>query len=169
MPKSLISQSYIDRISELVGAGNYPGVAAQATGITDRTWRKWQKKAIDILDGMDDEDMVSSNINNTISYLEPTEALYVRLYLSVKKAEAEAECRDVSIINEGDKRSIPILAKLSRRHPDRWSDRKADEEAIAAGVAFLGKLTEALKKPQETQVIETTVIPSLAIEATKRD
>ncbi len=156
-----LTEKIIDKIVDKVSIGNYPVVAAQAQGVTDTTYYRWIKQGESILQGFN-SDITEDTLYDAISCLDDQGKLLARIVVEVKRAEAIAECRDVAIISLGDKTAIPILAKLSRRHPDRWSDRRGDEEAFEKGIAFLGKLADVLKKPP----IETTEAPVKPLELT---
>jgi len=131
----------------LIKEGNYPVIAAQACGVSDQTYYNWMKRGQALLESLTG-DVLTDQLEDATAKLDPHEILLVRMLVEVKKAEAIGECADVRIINKGEKDAIPRLAKLSRRHRDRWAERIPDSDGIRAGAEFLARLVEALNKPQ---------------------
>ncbi len=142
-----LTEKIIDNIVQLVKEGNYPVVAAQAVGVSDQTYYNWMKRGEVVLNSITG-DILTDNLDEATAKLDPQSILLLRMLVEVKKAEAIGECADVRIINKGEKDAIPRLAKLSRRHRDRWAERVPDSDGIRAGAEFLARLVEALNKPQ---------------------
>jgi hypothetical protein len=97
-----------ERICQLISAGNYINTACRAAGIKEQTylnWLKWgeEKKA----------------------------GIYFEFFEAIKKAEAVAEARNVTIIQTAAKDSWQAAAWwLERKHPDDWG--RKDQHKITA-------------------------------------
>jgi hypothetical protein len=91
-----------DQIVKLVAAGNYMETAASAAGISKDTLFAWLKK------GARDR---RANKDTPLA----------RFSDSVKKADAQAEARDVLTIEAASKKNWQAAAwRLERKHGDRW-------------------------------------------------
>lgn len=102
------------RIVDMLRAGSYPKVAANAAGVSERTFYYWIERA------QTDDD-----------YREFAEA--------VDRALSEGEARAVAVIAAASTESWQAAAwMLERRYPDRWarpSQRDKDEKAPAVDPA----------------------------------
>jgi len=138
-----ISNTLIDKVLPVVREGNYPEIACQSIGVSHQTFYNWLNRGEAIYHSIDNP------VNESDVELTERDALYLRFFIEVKRAEAEAEISDIREINKGEKNAIPRLAKLSRRHPSRWADRRDDSDRIKEGLIFLTELKEALQRPQQ--------------------
>ena len=92
------------RVVEAIRAGNYKEVAARYAGIGESTFYEWLKRGA----------------SHRVGYVEFAEA--------VKNAEAEAEVRDVALIEKAAMENWTAAAwRLERRYPDRWGRRERHE------------------------------------------
>lgn len=86
------------KISDAVRAGAYPAVAAQMSGIGERTFYDWMRKGRN------------------------GDPEYANFYDSVKDAESEAEIANVALIRQAAMAGTWTAAAwwLERKFPDRW-------------------------------------------------
>jgi len=100
----------IDALSLAISNGNYAVTACQLCDISNNQFYLWHQQAeTDIQQGLTEED-----------------SIYIKLYYSVKRAEAAAEDALVEVVREAGtvKREwLPAMTFLERRHPDRWGRR----------------------------------------------
>ena len=96
------------KITELVRAGSYADIAALSCGIDAETYKQWCSLA----DGK-------------------TEGIYNQLQESVRRAEAEAEARNVAIIQKaaGENWQASVWW-LENRYPIRWGRSKLIKKAL---------------------------------------
>ena len=96
-----ISREIIDKIKTAILAGAYVETAAAFAGISKETFYQWLKKGAGAKSG-----------------------IYVDFSDAIKKAMAEAELRDVMVINKASQTSWQAAAwKLERKYPGRWGQR----------------------------------------------
>src|SRR5918992_5460337 len=96
--KLKLTQTAIERICYMIAAGNYNHVAARAAGIAEGTSYRWLQEGESAQSGIKRE-----------------------FYEAVKKAEAQAETRNVAIIEAAAQQSWQAAAWwLERKHYDRW-------------------------------------------------
>jgi len=92
------------RLCEALRAGNTRAAAADYAGIGERTLYRWIRRGEDEGNGE-----------------------YWRLWQAVKKAEADAEVRNVAIIQQAAKKTWQAAAWwLERRRPSRWALRQPE-------------------------------------------
>lgn len=92
------------RIYQAIRAGNYKEVACQFAGISGTTLRNWVNK------GRQSEAKGNDN------------CVYYHFLKGLEEAEAEAEVRNVAIVQRAAEKQWQASAwMLERRHPDRWS------------------------------------------------
>ena len=106
IPRKL-NQGMIDALSEYIRKGNYPIVACQLVDIDWHTLDRWNTLGA--------EELTSEEPD--------TENIYLRLYTSIKKAEAEAEALMVETARNAaveKKDGYLAITVNERRHPDRW-------------------------------------------------
>jgi len=112
-----LNDGVIIAISEAIAKGNYAVTACNLVGITPHTFIRWAKLA------EEDED----------KGLTEDESLYVKLFTSVKKAEAIAESKLVEVVRESaevKREWLPAMTFLERRHPDRWGRKDRNTVTI---------------------------------------
>jgi len=116
-----ISQAVIDEICLSIRRGNYFEPSCIRAGVAKSTAYNWLKRA------RDEIDRAAESENGKIK---ESEALFVAFLDSVKKAEAEAEARDVAIIRKAAKVHWQAAAwRLERKHNDRWGRHQAIEHS----------------------------------------
>lgn len=137
MARLKLNANVIDKISTAIAAGNYAKVAATYAGIDESTYYIWLQKA--------EKEMKQYEAMTDIEKELYEESVYVELFKSIKKAEAEAEVRDVHNIEKAAKKTWQASAwRLERMHPDRWGltrDRKAEDTG--------GELADLVKSKME--------------------
>jgi len=115
-----------DAICDSIRAGNYIEPSAIRAGVCKETLYNWLRRAsIEI-----------ENARNDKWYVIPTkERKYIAFFHAVRRAEAEAEARDVEIIrNAGSAGYWQASAwRLERKHYDRWGRKQAIEHSGPEG------------------------------------
>lgn len=125
--KTLLTPKRKKRILELVKLGNFPVTVARAVGIHESTLINWLRKGEE---GKDPE--------------------LRKFYEEYKKAEAEAEVRNLAIVQKAALRDAKYaLAFLERRFPERWKPgikiHAETEVEVGEQTAELLKVREDLK------------------------
>jgi hypothetical protein len=96
---------------KLLGAGNYVEQACEAVGINKTTYYDWMKR------GKDHDDAGKKS-------------KYAEFYNAVKRAQAEAECRNVAIIQKAAQTQWQAAAWwLERTKPDRFGRQLKNEHS----------------------------------------
>lgn len=96
-----ISPELVTEISNYVRMGNYVETAAAVAGITKDTLYRWLRKGANAKSG-----------------------IYKQFSDAVKRAQAEAEARDVGLIGKAAVDQWQAAAwRLERKFPDRWGRR----------------------------------------------
>ena len=104
MSPSKLNPKVQKRIYQAIRAGNYKEVACQFAGICSTTLRNWVSK------GKQSESKGNDN------------CVYYHFLKGLEEAEAEAEVRNVAIVQRAAEKQWQASAwMLERRHPDRWS------------------------------------------------
>jgi len=121
--KSLLTPRRKKRILELVKLGNFPATVARAVGIHEGTLINWLRKGEE---GKDPE--------------------LRKFYEDYKKAEAEAEVRNLAIVQKAALRDAKFaLAFLERRFPERWKPGVKISAEVEAGEETAELLKEMAK------------------------
>jgi len=116
-------------ICAAIRAGNYIEPSAIRAGVSKSTLYSWLKKGKTEADRVDRAVSVGRRAKVTVK-LKP----YVDFLDAVKKAEAEAEARDVAIISKAAMTQWQAAAwRLERKHYDRWGRRQALEHSGPQG------------------------------------
>jgi transposase len=116
-------------ICAAIRAGNYIEPSAIRAGVSKSTLYSWLKKGKTEADRVDRAVAVGRRAKVTAK-LKP----YVDFLDAVKKAEAEAEARDVAIISKAAMTQWQAAAwRLERKHYDRWGRRQALEHSGPQG------------------------------------
>lgn len=98
---TILTQEVQDRMVEAIRLGNYAPTAAEYAGIATSTHYNWLKQG------------------------EKGESPYVEYLEAIKKAEADAEVRNVALIQEAAKKTWTAAAwYLERKHFDKWGRRE---------------------------------------------
>jgi hypothetical protein len=114
-----------DEICGAIRAGNYFEPSVIRAGVSKSTAYNWLKR------GSKEIARVEKTKGGKVS---KTEAPYVAFLDAVKKAEAEAEARDVAIISKAALTQWQAAAwRLERKHYDRWGRRQAIEHSSPEG------------------------------------
>tara|TARA_Y100001938_G_scaffold114142_1_gene156793 strand:- start:298 stop:756 length:459 start_codon:yes stop_codon:yes gene_type:complete len=91
------------KIYQAIRAGNYRSVACQFAGICENTLRNWEKKG-------------------RLAEKEDRKDIYYHFLVGLREAEAEAEVRNVAIVQKAAEKQWQASAwMLERRHPGRWA------------------------------------------------
>lgn len=105
------------KIYQAIRAGNYKEVACQFAGISHTTLRNWVKRG--------EESEAKGNEN----------CIYYHFLKGLQEAEAEAEVRNVAIVQKAAEKQWQASAwMLERRHPDRWSRNDKQRLEVKAEV-----------------------------------
>ena len=120
-----INQAVIDEICLSIRRGNYFEPSCIRAGVAKSTAYSWLKRARYEIDRA---------ASSKTGKIKDSEALFVAFLDSVKKAEAEAEARDVAIIRKAALTQWQAAAwRLERKHNDRWGRRQAIEHSSPEG------------------------------------
>ncbi len=132
--KGRISKEIIQKVENAIRSGNYAKVAAQYAGISERTFYEWKATG--------ERDIEKGDTT-----------LYSQFFLSIKKAEAEAEVRNVSIIQAEAANTWQAAAwYLERKYKDRWSRR---EELTGKDGTPIASWSELMKQADAKKKNET--------------
>ena len=117
MPPSKLNPKVQKRIYQAIRAGNYKEVACQFAGISGTTLRNWVNKGKEAYAKGDDN------------------CVYYHFLKGLEEAEAEAEVRNVAIVQRAAEKQWQASAwMLERRHPDRWSRNDKQRIEVKAEV-----------------------------------
>lgn len=104
--KSKLTKELIEKAVKIVERGNYYKVAIDVLGISEHTWYEWMRKG---------EVDTNKGVNS----------LMAQFFQSIKKAEATAIDRNLSIIQkaamEGNWQASAWY--LERKYPEQWGKR----------------------------------------------
>lgn len=190
--RSKLDTDMIEKLVQLVGAGNYIEVASAACGITEQSYYNWMKKGRELsirmeeldVDYDEDEDAPESAGAELWESLTQHEQLCVQFFESMKKANAEAEAYAVATV----RKAMPnqwqaAMTWLERRYPGRWKRRDEttvrspfdpappgeqglDEQALLADPEAVAKIHEALTMvQQQAQLPAGEVVEAHVVEA----
>ena len=106
-----LTQARHDKIVRDIRAGNFAQVAAVASGITEQTYYNWLTRGQADL-ASDDPDTHGS--------------IFARFFEAVKRAEAEAEVKQLAALQRDDKWQRRAWW-LERRFPKRWGQKQSLE------------------------------------------
>jgi transposase len=119
-----LTDELIDKVRQLVMAGNYVEVACAASGITQSSYYRWirEGKALEEAWGEDPEYWPST--------LSERDVQSWKFYQSMKQATAEAEAYAVTTVRAAmPKNWQAAMTYLERRFPGRWKRR--DEVSVS--------------------------------------
>lgn len=112
MNNGKLNEEVIKKAANMIRAGNYQKVVAQALGVSEVTWYNWLKRG-------------KQEAN------EGKDTLRAKFFKEIKRAEAEAIIRNVAIIQKAAATTWQAAAWwLERRYPDEWG--KKDTTTISA-------------------------------------
>jgi len=106
-----LNDGMIQALSLAISRGNYLVTSCQLCNISENQVYLWLKQA--------QEDYTTG--------LTADDSLFIRLYESLKRAEAKAEDLLVQVVRDSatvKKEWLPAITMLERRHPDRWGRRE---------------------------------------------
>tara|TARA_Y100001938_G_scaffold149499_2_gene236537 strand:+ start:1664 stop:2140 length:477 start_codon:yes stop_codon:yes gene_type:complete len=105
------------RIYQAIRAGNYKEVACQFAGISGTTLRNWVNR------GKESREAGTDNCK------------YLHFLRGLEEAEAEAEVRNVAVIQKAAEKQWQASAwMLERRHPGRWARNDKQRLEVKAEV-----------------------------------
>jgi hypothetical protein len=116
--RTILTREMIDRIAEIMAAGNYICVACDYLGISKGSYHAWvvrgEKEAARIEDGGEPD---------------PDEAIFVEFLNAVTRARSRAEIQSVARIRKAAEEDWKADAwYLERSHLQRWGRTKVDVE-----------------------------------------
>lgn len=104
-----------EEIVQVIRAGNYVETACSFVGINKTTFYDWLKR------GAREQARLEKDSSAKI---DPQERIYLNFSNAIKKAEAEAEARDVIIIGKAAEHQWQAAAwRLERKFPSKWGRR----------------------------------------------
>jgi hypothetical protein len=124
MPKSVgrptkITKEIQDKIIMLIKAGNYMETAASYVGLAQSTIRDWMRRG-----SREEERLNKDQDARPIK----SETPFMEFSVAIRKAQADAEIRDVNTIGRASLLSWQAAAwRLERKYPDRWGKRESHE------------------------------------------
>lgn len=166
-----------ERIAELIREGNYASQAAQASGISERTFYRWMEQGQELDDKCEAWDEIvgrwndlndrqrraQSHLRPDLSSLPEAEEIDLwQFWREVKKAEAEAETKAVELIKAAASDGSWQAAAwyLERKFKDRWSrqEKVSHEGSVAHNHQLLPtnpeQLEEARRRLEEARQAE---------------
>jgi hypothetical protein len=143
---SKITPERTKKIADLIRAGNYSGQAAQASGISDRSFFRWMEEgekvsekceaweeAIEEWNELSEEERQKNQDQKPDPNDEPSDrdVAYFQFWREIKKAEAEAEAAAVLTIKKASLDTWQAAAWLLERGRarERWSRQDKVEHA----------------------------------------
>jgi len=132
-----------DELVRVLRVGNYAETACAYVGLNKTTFYDWMKR------GARAQDKLKKDPDAEIPH---GEEIYIEFSNAIKKAEADAEARDVLIIGKAAESQWQAAAwRLERKFPEKWGRRgKRDAEEQEARIAKLEAETEKLKAETRT-------------------
>jgi len=118
MSASKLTPKVKQRIYQAIRAGNYKEVACMFAGISATTLRNWVNRGKAATDAESDKD-----------------SIYYDFLNGLEEAEAEAEVRNVAIVQKAAEKQWQASAwMLERRHPNRWGRNDKQRLEVSAEV-----------------------------------
>jgi hypothetical protein len=136
-----LTKTLIEEVATSIRSGCYMETAAALSGISKQTLYRWFKEAQE----------------------ESAPELLIELSDAVKKAMAQAEARDLAVIDKAAQDGVWQAAawRLERKHPDRWG-RQDRVEVQHSGLE--GKPIEILDRTETLKKILTDPAAIIALE-----
>lgn len=139
---SKLNADLTEQIVFLILEGNYIETAAQAVGISPRTFHRWIARANDLeakaAELLTDEQLERGGDAAVYNATDPADWLYLDFRHAIKTAEAFAETEAVRKWVRAAERGEAwqaFAALLERRHPTRWRRRMGvDADVASSGV-----------------------------------
>lgn len=111
----LLTDKLIEQFADIMRSGVYLETAAAYLSITKETLYAWLRR------GARERHRLENDEN---AKPDPAEDIYLRLSDAIKKAVAEAEYRDYTIIEKAAETQWQAAAwRLERRFPERWAKK----------------------------------------------
>lgn len=131
--KSKLTPELQEKIIKYIKAGNYNKVACQAVGVWESTYYRWVERGEKALEFQEKGKKVQES-----------EEIYCKFCESIRQAEAEAEVRNVTVIQVAAKEDWrAALAILGRKYPARWGEKEQlggiGEEPIKVVIEYVEK------------------------------
>lgn len=125
---TLLTEDLIRQIAGLVSLGNYPLVAARASGVDDNTFYDWLARGREAK-GEVRPDRGSKRAKERNAHGVPAVIdLFVQLVNAISEAEANTEARIVgTVVVAAQSNDRAAMAFLERRHPQRWRQHATTE------------------------------------------
>lgn len=163
--KFTLHRGRFERLVELVRIGNYGSIAAQAAGVSERTYRGWMQRGKEInewveeqLDGEIDDELLALPATATWPIEPPAMfagALHANdwtcwlLYRHIEQAHGEAEAYAVGVVRKHMPNSWQAaITWLERSKPLRW--QKRETHRFEGGAEFT-VADQALLESQQAQ------------------
>jgi hypothetical protein len=108
-PATVMTPDRIDRLCDVIAAGNYTKVACQIIGIAESTFHIWKSRG-------------------KKHQKEGKDSVYRDFWIAIQKAEAEREAAWVRSIDQDPSWQSKAWL-LERRHPERWRKREHVEHS----------------------------------------
>lgn len=109
-----------EEMIKVIQAGNYVETACAFVGLSKNTFYDWLKRAARETERL---------AKNPRARMKKSEAPYVEFSDAVKRAQGQAEVRDVLLIAKAAEHVWQAAAwRLERKFPDRWGRRSPHEE-----------------------------------------
>ncbi|MDI6617883.1 MAG: IS630 transposase-related protein [Clostridiales bacterium] len=112
MRRPKLNSDIVEKVYKYVAAGNYIETVCQYLNISKQTYYNWLKKGEKAHSG-----------------------LYFDFVDAIKRAEAEAEMRNVTLIQKAGSTTWQAAAwYLERKHPDKWGKREQMDLTHSGGI-----------------------------------
>lgn len=125
----------------IIRGGNYVETACAYVGLNKSTFYDWMKRGARELDRVK---------KNPKARVRKDEQIYVEFSNAIKKAEAEAEARDVLTIGKAAETQWQAAAwRLERRLPKKWGRHRPQDEGDSSNRPIIN-IIELPRKPEES-------------------
>ncbi len=136
-----INQELINKIVEYISHGNYISTSCQACGISHRTYDTWIKHGEEL----------AEHIESGKNHIEESQLIYLQFFEAIKKAESEAEAKNVQIIQSVAPKNWQAAAwLLERKYPEKYGKREVLDINVKRGIEVSQRLATALKRSLPT-------------------
>lgn len=128
----------------IIRGGNYVETACAYVGLNKSTFYDWMKRGARELDRVK---------KNPKARVRKDEQIYVEFSNAIKKAEAEAEARDVLIIGKAAETQWQAAAwRLERRLPKKWGRHRPQGAEVAEKQAQA--IADMINSPEAERALE---------------
>lgn len=123
-PTKLTAELQEEMVS-IIRGGNYVETACAFVGITKETFYQWLRRAAK------ERERLSKNPRFR---MKESEAIYVEFSDAIKKAQSQAEIRDVLIIGKAAEHTWQAAAwRLERKFPAKWGRGRREDDELDQG------------------------------------